>query len=195
LNKREEIMGRKLVSVQISSELFLELANYLQEFGDERDPAEVVEGALASWLAVARGETSAGDGPAPGFQWKQLFLPEGTELKMQYRGHYAFAKVVGDAVQYDGRPMSPNQFAAEVAGTARNAWRDLWLRLPGQRYWKNAAFIRSEQLRGPRPEPVAAFRPHDAVAAPSRHGAKPAQCPRLDREGSQPPPRQVGTAD
>ncbi len=99
-------MGRKLVSVQISSELFLELANYLQEFGDERDRAEVVEGALASWLAVARGET-------------------------------------------------------------RNAWRDLWLRLPGQRYWKNAAFIRSEQLRGPRPEPVAAFRPHDAVAAPA----------------------------
>ena len=86
---------------------------------------------------------------------------------MQYRGHYAFAKIVGDAVLYDGRPMSPNQFAAEVAGTARNAWRDLWLRLPGQRYWKNAAFIRSEQLRGPRPEPVAAFRPHDALAAPA----------------------------
>ena len=41
-------MSRKLVSVQISSALFLELANYLQEFGDERDPAEVVESALAS---------------------------------------------------------------------------------------------------------------------------------------------------
>jgi len=38
-----------------------------------------------------------------------------------------------------------------VAGTARNAWRDLWLRLPGQRYWKNAAFIRSEQLPGAAP--------------------------------------------
>ena len=160
-------MSRKLVSVQISSELFLELANYLQEFGDERDPADVIEGALASWLAVARGEVDPGDGPTPGFQWKRLFLPEGTELKMQYRGQHAFAKVIGDAVLYDGRPLTPNQFAAEVAGTARNAWRDLWLRLPGQRNWKNAAFIRGEQMRGPRPEPVPAFQPHDPIAAPA----------------------------
>jgi hypothetical protein len=49
VNKKGEIMSRKLVSVQISSELFLELASYLQDFGDERDPAEVVEGALASF--------------------------------------------------------------------------------------------------------------------------------------------------
>lgn len=160
-------MSRKLVSMQISSELFLELAHYLQEFGDERDPADVVEGVLSSWLAVARGERSVGDGPTPGFQWKRLFLPEGTELKMLYRGRHAFASVVGDAVSYGGRPMTPNQFAAEVAGTARNAWRDLWLRLPGQRYWQNAAFIRSEQLRGPRPEPLPAFRPHDPVTAPA----------------------------
>jgi hypothetical protein len=35
VNKKGEIMSRKLVSVQISSELFLELASYLQDFGDE----------------------------------------------------------------------------------------------------------------------------------------------------------------
>ena len=160
-------MSRKLVSVQISSELFLELASYLQDFGDERDPAEVVEGALASWLVVARGEASADHCHIPGFQWKRLFLPEGTELKMHYRGRHAFARVLGDSVIFEGRPMTPNRFAAEVAGTPRNAWRDLWLRLPGQRYWKNAAFIRSEQMRGPRPEPIPAFQPHDPVAAPA----------------------------
>lgn len=160
-------MNRKLVSVQISSALFLDLANYLQEFGDERDPVEIVEGAVAAWLAAARGETGTGDKPVPGYQWKRLFLPEGTELKMLYRGRHAFARVVGDAVLYDGRNMTPNQFAAEVAGTARNAWRDLWLRLPGQRYWKNAAFIRQEQLRGPRPEPRPAFQPHDPATVPA----------------------------
>ena len=56
-------MSRKLVSVQISSGLFLELANYLQEFGDERDPAEVVEDALVSWLSVARGATREAEVP------------------------------------------------------------------------------------------------------------------------------------
>ncbi len=160
-------MSRKLVSVQISSALFLELANYLQEFGDERDPAEIVELALASWLALARGDTASGDQPTPGYQWKRLFLPEGTELKMLYRGRHAFAKVAGNAVLYDGRPMTPNQFAAEVAGSARNAWRDLWLRFPGQRYWKSAAFIRQEQLRGPRPEAVPSFKAHDPTTAPA----------------------------
>lgn len=158
-------MSRKLVSVQISSGLFLELANYLQEFGDERDPAEVVEDALVSWLSVARGETREAE--VHGFQWKRLFLPEGTELKMSYRGCTAFAKVVGDSIVYDGRPMTPNKFAAEVAGTARNAWEALSLRLPGQRYWKSARFVRQDQLRGPRPAPLPEFRAHDSTASPA----------------------------
>lgn len=158
-------MSRKFVSVQISSGLFLELAKYLQEFGDERDPAEIVEAALNSWLSVARGESP--EVIVRGFQWKQLFLPEGTELKMNYRGTHAFAKVVGDAVVYGGRSTTPNRFVAEVAGTARNAWEVLWLRLPGQRYWKNAMFIRNEQLRRPHPEPEAQFRPLGSAAAPA----------------------------
>ncbi len=158
-------MSRKLVSVQISSALFLDLANYLQEFGDERDPAEVVEAALASWLCVARGEVPEAE--VRGYQWKRLFLPEGTELKMSYRGSNAFAKVVGDAVVYRGQPTTPNQFAAEVAGTARNAWEVLSLRLPGQRYWKNARLIRNEALRGPYSGPQPQFRAHDSTASPA----------------------------
>jgi hypothetical protein len=158
-------MGRKLVSVQISSALFLELANYLQQFGDERDPAEVVEAALTSWLCVARGEVQEAE--VRGYQWKRLFLPEGTELKMSYRGNNAFAKVVGDFVVYKGQPMTPNKFAAEVAGSARNAWEVLSLRLPGQRYWKNARFIRHETLRGQYPEPQPQFRAHDSTASPA----------------------------
>src|ERR1700741_160081 len=117
-------MSRKLVSVQISSVLFLELANYLQEFGDERDPAEVVEAALTSWLCVARGELQEAE--VRGYQWKRLFLPEGTELKMNYRGSNAFAKVVGDAIIYQGQPTTPNQVAAEVAGTASTAGEVSW---------------------------------------------------------------------
>lgn len=158
-------MSRKFVSVQISSGLFLELANYLQEFGDERDPAEVVEAAISSWLCVARGEEPEAE--VRGFQWKRLFLPEGTELKMSYRGSNAFAKVVGDSVVYRGQSTTPNQFAADVAGTARNAWEVLWLRLPGQRYWKNARFIRNEALRGPYPAPQPKFQSHDSTASPA----------------------------
>lgn len=157
-------MSRKLISVQISSALFLELANYLQEYGDGRDPSEVVEAALSSWLAAVRGVQHE---PLCGFQWKQLFLPEGTELRMTYRGCHATAKVVGNCVLYKATPMTPNRFAAEVAGSARNAWRDLSLRLPGQRYWKSAAMVRSEQLRKPWPEASPAFQMHDPATAPA----------------------------
>ncbi|KQV47484.1 MULTISPECIES: hypothetical protein [unclassified Duganella] len=158
-------MSRKLVSVQIPSALFLELASYLQEFGDERDPAEVVEAALASWLCVARGQMPEAE--VRRYQWKRLFLPESTELKMSYRGTNAFAEVVGDSLVYQGQLTTPNQFVAEVAGTARNAWEVLWLRLPGQRYWKNARFIRNEILRGPYPAPLPEFRAHDTTASPA----------------------------
>lgn len=158
-------MSGKLVSVQIPSVLFLELANYLDEFGDERDPAEIVEAALASWLCVARGE--APEGIVRGFHWKSLFLPEGTELKMQHRDALAYAKVVGDALIYDGRATTPNRFVTEVAGSVRNAWDVLWLRLPGQRYWKHAKFVRNEVLRGPQPAPNPPFQPTCADTAPA----------------------------
>ena len=158
-------MSRKLVSVPISSALFLELAKYLQEFGDERDPAEVVEAALASWLCVARGDSPTAE--VRGFQWKRLFLPEGTELKMNYLGCSAFAKVIGDSVVYQGQLTTPNKFVAEVAGTARNAWEVLSLRLPGQRYWKNANFIRRELLSSPRPETLPQIQVQASAAAPA----------------------------
>ena len=157
-------MSRKLISVQISSALFLELANYLLEYGDGRDPSEVVEAVVSSWLAAARGVQ---DEAARGFQWKQLFLPDGTELRMTYLGCHAIAKVAGNSVLYKGTPMTPNRFAAVVAGSARNAWRDLSLRLPGQRYWKSAAFVRSEQLRKPRSDALPAFQMHDPATAPA----------------------------
>lgn len=68
---------------------------------------------------------------------------------------------------YGGRPTTPNKFAAEVAGSVRNAWEVLWLRLPGQRYWKNARFVRNEQLRGPQVEAMPQYRPLDASVAPA----------------------------
>ena len=61
----------------------------------------------------------------------------------------------------------PNKFAAEVAGTARNAWEVLWLRLPGQRFWKNARFVRQDLLRGSRPAALPEFRPYASTAAPA----------------------------
>jgi hypothetical protein len=43
--------------------------------------------------------------------------------------------------------VTPAQLANAIAGGTRNAWRDLWIRLPGERQWKNAAFQRLAQTK------------------------------------------------
>lgn len=64
---------------------------------------------------------------------------------MQYRGMYIYANVMGDMLVYEGHAVTPSQFAALIGGPGRNAWRDLWIRLPGTRQWKKAAYLRLDQ--------------------------------------------------
>ena len=140
-------MGHQ-VSIHIPTSTFLELANYLHEYGDERDPSQIATLAIDAWLAVAKGAIAY----APvlrGYQWKELFLPERTEVRMQYSGTYRYAHIVGDALIYEGDVVTPSQFAGMIGGPGRNAWRDLWLRLPGTRQWKKAAYLRLDQNKLP----------------------------------------------
>ncbi|PWF54672.1 hypothetical protein C7C56_005815 [Massilia glaciei] len=77
-----------------------------------------------------------------GYQWKSLFLPESTELRMTCAGQTFYARVEGDEIVYQGRPVSPRQLTLAIAGDGRNAWRDLWIRFPGETKWKTAACLR-----------------------------------------------------
>jgi hypothetical protein len=135
---------RHEIALQIATETFLKLAKYQSEYGDERDPSEIATLAIEAWLAIAKGEVAFA--PAVrGYQWKGLFLPERTEVRMQYGGVYSYANIVGDALIYEGRVVTPSQLAALIGGLGRNAWRDLWVRLPGTRQWKKAAYLRIDQ--------------------------------------------------
>jgi hypothetical protein len=79
---------------------------------------------------------------AGGYQWKELFLPEGTELRMSCDGDVHHARVTGDAIFYQGRRVSPRQLTLAIAGDGRNAWRDLSLRLPGEKQFQPASLMR-----------------------------------------------------
>jgi hypothetical protein len=73
-----------------------------------------------------------------GFQWKNVFLPEGTRLRTSYQQAIEFAKVVGDRILFDdGESLTPSLFANRHA-KGRNAWRLVWLRFPGDDYWVRA---------------------------------------------------------
>jgi hypothetical protein len=103
--------------------------------------------------------------PASGYQWKQLFLPTGTRLRMRYEGDWSCARIVGDELIYRARSVSPHQMAREVAGGGRNAWRDLWVLLPGEKNWACAAALRARLQDHAARQPLSAA---DAMAASAR---------------------------
>jgi hypothetical protein len=96
------------------------------------------------WLRVQKEKLALRkNGPAmQGFQWKNVFLPAGTNLRTSYRSTSDFAKVVGDRIlSDDGESLTPSLFANRHA-TGRNAWRFIWLRFPGEEHW-----IRADECR------------------------------------------------
>jgi len=83
-----------------------------------------------------------------GFQWKSLFLPDGTEVRMQYKSVWYYAKVEGDKLIYEGEPITPGRLANTVSGTSRNAWRDLWIKRPADFEWLLADDCRGDGEQG-----------------------------------------------
>lgn len=74
--------------------------------------------------------------PAKGYHWQNVFLPNGSQLKISYKGGEKLAEVRHQQIYYDGTPCSPSQFASRVANnTSRNAWRDIWVKRPTDRDW------------------------------------------------------------
>lgn len=134
------------ICIPLSTSLFLELAAFLKSEGSDRDPADAVDAAIRYWMENATWKqadlmpeiAARGDG----FRWKEVYLPADTRLRMRYKGQYHYATVEGDQVVYQSQPTTPSDFANKVTGTARNAWRDLEIRRPGDDEW-----IPAQQLR------------------------------------------------
>ncbi|SFO12295.1 hypothetical protein [Nitrosospira briensis] len=129
------------VSVPIPTAQFLELAGFLQRNSDPRDPVEVLSEAVQYWLdnAISKIEPLVEvNRNTRGYQWKNLFLPQGTQIRMQYKGAYSYARVEDDQIVYRGKSISPGSLANTIAGTSRNAWRDLWIKRPQDKEWKLA---------------------------------------------------------
>ncbi len=108
-------------------------------------PDAFVTELVQRWLAIEmdRLATLRNGRATRGFQWKNVFLPDGTKLRTSYRRSNEFAKVVGDRMLSDtGESLTPSLFANRQT-TGRNAWRFVWLRFPGDDYWIRAADCRT----------------------------------------------------
>lgn len=136
-------MNNEGIGVQVPLKVYLELAFRLRTAGDTRGPDEVVAFILKSWLGSEPGVTNAG------YQWKELFLPDGTELRMRYRGVYYYARIDSDKISYAGETVTPRGWALMVTGTVRNPWRDIWLRRGIHECWTRASMWRANAVWSP----------------------------------------------
>lgn len=133
------------VAVPIPTQQFLELSDFLRSKNDQRDPVMAVRDAIDYWLQNADWKPELlAQSATRGYQWKSLFLPEGTEIRMPYKGTYYYAKVEGDEIIYEGKPISPGSLANTIASSSRNAWRDLWIKRPDDKEWKLSDDCRRE---------------------------------------------------
>lgn len=138
------------ICVPVRTDLFVGLVAFLHGAGRTDDPVETIEAAIRA--LIGEGDAEPRDPlPAPaaalpadgrGYVWKGVLLPHGTQLRMKYRGHTHYAAVEGDRLMFQGRAVSPGALAKSVAGSSRNAWRDLWVMLPGTGRWVVADALR-----------------------------------------------------
>ena len=134
------------VNVPIPTAKFLGVVDFLRENKDPRDPVHVIWTAIEYWLDNASWKPELlAESDARGYQWKNLFLPDSTQIRMQYKGEYFYAKVEGDQIIFKEASISPGSLANAIAGSSRNAWRDLWIKRPYDQEWRLADDCRQEQ--------------------------------------------------
>ena len=118
------------------------VSDYLERTKDEQYWGEQYLAARSAERMLDETADSYGD-PAKGYQWLTVFLPNGTKLKMAYKGLDYYAEVVHQKVMYEDEPFSPSSLANRIAsGTSRNAWRDFWIKRPRDKEWVLADDIR-----------------------------------------------------
>ena len=89
-------------------------------------------------------ESEYGD-PQGFYQWDDLFLWNGTQIRMNYKGRNYYAWVRDEQIVFEEQVYTPSQLASKIAaGTSRNAWRDLWFKERGSDRWVLADDLRRQ---------------------------------------------------
>lgn len=120
---------------------------------DENDSYDAVVARLLK--SEEANETPASTSPPPhqtrgknGAYFKDIFLPDGTELRATYKGKTYFAKISGSEWT-DGttgeRRSSPSQAAYFITNTHVNGWLFWLVKRPGEDGWNSLNALRAGQ--------------------------------------------------
>ncbi len=148
----------------------------------EKEDWEIAAEAIDEW--VRRHDPEGVPMPAhKGYQWKSLFLPDGTVLRTVFGGKNHHCVVEGDQILYNGQAVSPSGFVNAVGGIRRNAWRSTWLLFPDAKQWQ-----RADALRPRKPPRHARKSPPVNLAQPPATALWPADKPATDAAAALPKP-------
>ncbi len=134
------------VDLPISIEIYQQLLGAAIQSKTDTEAWEIGAMAIREWMARQCPDMLPMN-PARGYQWKHLFLPTGTLLRTVFNGKNHHAFIDGDALLDDGKASSPSRFVNGVGGVRRNAWKLVWILLPGTPTWKRAAEFRVKRRR------------------------------------------------
>ncbi len=124
--------------------VYMELYYQMRNREDLRSQEEITLIALKQWMTREYGQPTD-----RGYQWKEVFLPHGTRLRIIHHGDSYRAQVEGDLLMADGKITTPNAWVAEVCGVVRNAWRDIYVCRSHAEGWTHASDLRAGAARHP----------------------------------------------
>lgn len=114
----------------------------------EKEFWEIGSMAIRDWLANNHPQAIALPSFS-GYQWKNVFLPNGTVLRTVFNGTNFHCYVRDDSITYEGKQVSPSGFANAAGGMRRNAWKVVWVLFPNTSTWTLAGELRGKRrLRG-----------------------------------------------
>jgi hypothetical protein len=145
--------------VPIPYEAFMELSEHMNAIRSRDEIGDLAGAAIRFWLADEKRKQQVLPTLAPslvnGYQWKRLFLPDGTLLRTIFKGRPRVAQVADSQLVFEGATTTPNAFVNSTGGAPRNAWKAIWLLFPGEREWKPAEDCRPSRLVKAAIQPVA----------------------------------------
>ncbi|MES2324984.1 MAG: hypothetical protein V4633_22235 [Pseudomonadota bacterium] len=131
-------------SLPITAEEYRQLQSAATATFFELEFWEIGSMAIRDWLANNQPQAIALPAVA-GYQWKNVFLPNGTVLRTVFNGKNFHCHVKDDGIKYEGKEVSPSGFANAAGGTRRNAWKVVWVLMPNTSTWTLAGELRGKR--------------------------------------------------
>jgi len=132
--------ANEFVAVAIPAVLYQAIA---QRFPDR--VSTVIENVTWDFLERTKDDfTAAEKSRGKGIFWESLFLPSGTEFRVPHFGQYKYAKLEGEALNYNGKvyPSISKMANAMRGNTNVNAWKLVAIKRPTDATWILALRLR-----------------------------------------------------